>query len=259
MMDPLTISGAVITAINTSATVISILRDAKHAKKERQEWMMHLEDVRDYLEQLQGLLKTPHLDTSTPWYRNFIDIMGIENKLAGVANQSSVQIRPDSTFGRLDSKLGELRIKLEPQPGWRHHQYFRQGLHYFNKAEFATIFAELDRLQSKFERSIQLGQLNLSAATHDETLEVKGVFTSQMHEEERTDALRRLSKLEFADRQNQIYGTCFQDGLSAPSQWFLTSEEFVAWRAGRHWPLYCVGKPGAGKVDRRYFAILHRL
>ena len=240
-MDPLSISAAVVTATTTATKVIIILQDAKHAKKERQEWLESLKDVREYLEDLQSRLQDPNV-VDKPWYRRFIKAMGVDKNMLSSPTASAGNIRPDSAFGRLDGKLKELRIKLEPQAGWWHHEYFRRGLHHFNKGDFATMFADLERLQSALDRRIQLDHVVLSEAIHADQQEAK-------RKDSRRAALSSLSKLDFADRQNQIFGTSFQDGSSSLGGWFFTSEEFVAWRAGRPWPLYCVGKPGAGKVD----------
>ena len=248
-MDPLSISAAVVTAIGTAIKITKFLQDAKHAKQERQEWMKSVKIIQEYLEELDRRLKIPKI-ANTPWYRNFVEAMGVDNKTVSKQNAGSGKIREDSAFGQLDGKLQELKIKLEPQARWWHHEYFRRGLHYFNKADFVTMFADLDRLQSALDRRIQLDHFVLSEAIHVDVLEAKNLIQSQQQEKNRRDALACLSKLDFADRQNQIFGASFRDGSSPPGQWLLASEEFVAWRAGRPWTLYCVGKPGAGKVDQ---------
>ena len=253
-MDPLSVSAAVVTAIASTIKVTKFLQEAKHAKKERQEWMENLKNVQEYLEDLERRLKSPDI-ANKPWYRNFMKAMGVDSTMLSNPNAGPGTIRPDSVFGQLVGKLKELQTRLEPQAGWRHHEYFRKRLHYFNKADFGTMFADLHRLQSTLSRRIQLDQSIHLEAIHEDVMQVKNRISSQQQKNNRIDALSCLSRLDFADRQNQIFGASFRDGSSPSGQWFLTSEEFIAWRAGRPWTLYCVGKPGAGKVDKYSFSL----
>lgn len=254
-MDPLSVSAAVVTAAVTTIKVIKFLQDAKHAKKERQEWLKSLQNIHGYLNDLERRLKDPNV-ANKPWYERFIEAMGVDKKMLSSPNAGPVKIQSDSAFSQLNDKLKELQMKLEPQAGWRHHEYFRRGLHHFNKGDLVTMFADLERLQSAFNSRIQLDHFVLSEANfvlseaiREDVLKTKNFIQSQQQEKNKRDALFYLSKLDFADRQNQILRASIRDGSSPPGQWLLTSEEFIAWRAGRPWTLYCVGKPGAGKVD----------
>ena len=247
-MDPLSIYGATNTALTTINTVIQVLQDMKNAKKERQEWKKTLQHVQAYLEQLKGWVEEANLEKSAPWYRGFIKAMGLEDrKLVEGTDLKSLGFWPDSPFGCLESRLKELEKKLKTKSGWYHEVVWR-AWHTLNKKEFAPMFTEIEGLQASIQRSLQLDHFALSKVTHGLVREMKEVVTLRWNEADRKDALDRLSNLDFSKKQDQIYATCFQDGLSPPGQWLLTSEEFVAWQAGRPWPLYCYGNPGAGKV-----------
>lgn len=255
-MDPLSIIGAASTAITAAITVINYLQDFKHALEERKDWILKMKSTQRYLEELKARLERANLDKSAPWYRNFIEAMGLDD--AHLTSGTAVRDLPfqtESPFGQLERKLKALAAKLEIKPG-RHHVFVFRGRYHFNKTEFATMFDEILKVQSTFLHTIQLDHFQLSEATHKDVVEVKDMLKNQQSEAEKQEALHYLSKLNFAERQNQIYAMCFKDGLSSPGQWFLTCQEFIAWRAGRPWPLYCVGKPGAGKVRSRSMCFL---
>ena len=244
-MDPI---GATTAAITLTVTIISYVKVMKSAKKDYKDWMNQLHDVQDYLMQLQDRLERAKPDKDAPWFQNFIKAMGLDiTGVNGAVDLSSLKVSSDSPFGRLKNKLEELEKKVKIKPEW-YHKTFRIALHPFNKTDVEETFTEIGKLQTKFTHTLQLENLQVAEATHGLVLEVKDSLVSQQHEHDARDALSQLSTLNFADRQNQIYATCFQDE-TPPAQWFLTSEEFVAWREGRPWPLYCHGKPGAGKVN----------
>ena len=244
-MDPI---GATTAAITCTVFIINYVKGMKNAKKDYKDWTNKLHDVQDYLMQLQDRLERAKLDKDAPWFQNFIKAMGLDiTGVSGAVDLSSLKVSSDSPFGRLKDKLEELETKVKIKPKW-YRKTLQIGLHPINKTDVAETFTEISELQTKFARTLQLENLQVAEATHGLVLEVKNSLVSQQHEHDARDALSQLSTLDFADRQNQIYATCFQDE-KPPAQWFLTSEEFVAWREGRPWPLYCHGKPGAGKVN----------
>lgn len=242
-MDPGTILAVATASITTIIKVTEYVRDTKHAKEDRHEWTMKLIDVRAYLERLVGRLQKGHLDKTAPWYLNFVEAMGLQDAaLIDAIDLKSLSYSPDSLFGRLISKLRELEEKLRPPPdSFKKLQH--KFLHTWIKPEIAEVFEEIAYIQSQFSNTLQLEHFDLAVDTHKVVLEVR---ESQLNQQRKTE-VGQLSKLDFRDRQNQIYATCFHEG-APPAQWFLTSEEFLAWRAGRPWPLHCHGKPGAGKV-----------
>ena len=243
-MDPLSILGATATAISAAAKVTQYIREMRHATKERQEWIIKLTHIQAYLEQLTRRLEKGHLDKTAPWYRNFVEAMGLKDAaLIDAADPKSLRYSPNSLFDRLISKLHDLEEKLRPQVGW-FKKVARKGFHPLIKPEIADVFTEISNIQSQFSNTLQLEHFDLAVDTHKVVLEVR---ESQVNQQRKTE-LGQLSKLDFRDRQNQIYATCFHEG-APPAQWFLTSEEFIAWLAGRSWPLHCHGQPGAGKVN----------
>lgn len=253
MADPLSIMGATTEAIGVTIKIVQFLRAVKHAKVDCQRWSKRLEDVRRYLEQLKSWLEKVKLDSSAPWYQNFKTAMGLEHaSLTDATDLKSLKFVEDSPFGRLVAKLQEMEGKLKPsKQGWYHDIFWR--IRYTTiKGNVAETFEEIDSLETDFSRLLQLDHFSLSEDTHGLLLQVDGRLASQQREKNVKHALNQLSTIDFVDRQNQVYSACFQDG-SPPAQWFLASEEYTAWRGGRPWPLYCYGKPGAGKVDSCQF------
>ena len=243
-MDPGSILGATTAAISAAIQVTQYIRQMRHATEDRQEWIIKLTDIRGYLEQLTRRLEKGHLDKTAPWYLNFVEAMGLKDAaLIDAVDLKSLSYNPDSLFGRLISKLHDLEGKLRPQPGW-FKRLKQKGLHPLIKPEITEVFGEISYIQSQFSNTLQLEHFDLAVDTHKVVLEVR---ESQVNQQRKTE-LGQLSKLDFRDRQNQIYATCFQEG-APPAHWFLTSEEFIAWLAGRPWPLHCHGRPGAGKVN----------
>ena len=244
MVDPLSIYGAASTAIETTIKIIRYIRDFRHAKEEHRGWILEIESIQKQQEKLKARLQNVDLNKNAPWYSNFIEAMGLKDEnLKNGTPLGDLPFQDNSPFGRLKQKLEDLSAKLYIKPG-KHHEIKLQALHYFNKADRASMFSEIAKVHLAFAQAIQLDHFNLSEAIFEE---VDGLADDRFRRD-KLDALDKLSRLDFAERQNQVYATCFKDGRSPPSEWFLTSQEFVAWRAGRSWPLYCVGKPGAGKV-----------
>lgn len=244
MVDPLSIYGAASTVVETTIKIIRYIREFRHAKEEHSDWIRDIESIKKKQEKLIARLQNVDLNKNAPWYRNFIEAMGLEDQdLKNGTPLGDLPFQSNSPFGRFKQKLEKLNEKLYIKPGKLHEIMF-QSLHYFNKAGTASMFGELDKVHETFAQTIQLDHFILSEAIYEE---VVGLSDDQFRRD-KLDALNKLSRLDFAERQNQVYATCFRDGQSPPSEWFLTSQEFIAWRAGRPWPLYCVGKPGAGKV-----------
>ena len=243
-MDPGSILGAVTAGISATIQVTQYIRQMRHDNEDRQEWIVKLTDIRAYLEQLTRRLQKGHLDKAAPWYLNFVEAMGLKDAaLIDPIDLKSLSYSPESLFGRLIGKLHDLEEKLRPQPGL--FKWLKQkGLHPLIKPEIVEVFGDISYIQSQFSNTLQLEHFDLAVNTHKVVLEVR---ESQVSQQRKTE-LGQLSKLDFRDRQNQIYATCFRDG-APPAQWFLTCEEFTAWLAGRPWPLHCHGKPGAGKVN----------
>lgn len=248
MADPLSIIGVTATAITTTVYVVQYLQTVKQATKDREKWTNTLVDTEEYLKQLKNRLKGRNPDTTTPWVKKFMTVMGlVEADIVEPIDLETLKFNKQSPFGRLTSKLNELKVTIQGKRTW-HRRVLWRGLHPGIKQDVADIFAEIDTDLRRIVNILQLEHLELSEATLELVWEVKSTLVFQQQESVRKDALNRLSKLDFVKRQNTVYGTCFQDG-STQAQWFLGSEEFVAWRAGRPWPLYCHGKPGAGKVS----------
>ena len=243
-MDPGSILGVTTAAISATIQVTQYIRQMRHATEERQEWIVKLTDVRAYLEQLGRRLEKGHLDKTAPWYLSFVEAMGLKDAaLIDAVDLKSLSYDPDSLFGRLTGKLRDLEKKLRSQPAW----FKKMGQRVFHpliKPEIAEAFNEISYIQSQFSRTLQLEHFDLAVDTHKVVLEVR---ESQVNQQRKTE-VGQLSKLDFRDRQNQIHATSFQEG-APPAQWFLKSEEFIAWLAGRPWPLHCYGQPGAGKVN----------
>ncbi|KAL8797401.1 MAG: hypothetical protein Q9195_000556 [Heterodermia aff. obscurata] len=251
-MDPGTILAVATASVTAVVKVTQYIRETKHAKEDRQEWIMKLSDIRAYLEQLTRRLEKGHLDKTAPWYLNFIEAMGLSDAaLIDAIDLKSLSYNPDSLFGRLVGKLHDLEEKLRPHPG-SFKRLQRNIFHTLIKPEIAEVFDEISYIQSQFSQTLQLEHFDLAVDTHKVVLEVR---ESQVSQQRKTE-LGQLSKLDFRDRQNQIYATCFQEGVP-PAQWFLTSEEFISWRAGRPWPLHCHGRPGAGKTVLSSIVIRH--
>ena len=251
-MDAGTILGATTVAISSAIKTTQYIREMRHVTEDRQKWIIKLTDIRAYLEQLRRRLEKGHLDKTAPWYLNFVKAMGLEDAaLIDAIDLKSLSYSPDSLFGRLISELDDLEKKLTPQPGW-FKKVKQKVLHPLTKPEILEVFDEISYIQSQFSNTLQLEHFDSAVDTHKVVLEMR---ESQVNQQRKTE-LGQLSKLDFRDRQNQIYATSFQEG-APPAQWFLTSEEFIAWLAGRPWPLHCYGRPGAGKTVLSSIVIRH--
>lgn len=248
MVDPLSIYGATSTVIDTTVKIIRFIQDFRHAIEERKGWISEIETIQKQQEKLKARLQNVDLNKNASWYSNFIEAMGLKDEdLKNGTPLRDLPYQANSPFGRLKQNVEDLLAKLYIKPG-KHHEIMFRFLHYFIKADRASVFGEIAKVQSAFEKAIQLDHFILSETILETVVRVDDRTADDQFQREKLDALNKLSRLDFAERQNQVYATCFKDGQSSPSQWFLTSEEFLAWRAGRRWPLYCVGKPGAGKV-----------
>ena len=256
MADPLSIMGATIEAISITSRIIQYAKGVKHAKKDYENWRRRATHIQLYLEQMRVSPEGTKLDSSVPGYQSFIKAMGLETALlTDNTDPKSLRFGPDAPFGRLKDKLKEIEAKLKSKPGW-YHKWLQRGLHPIIKGDVSGMFKDIESLRNDveflrtgFAYNLQYEHLRLDKAHHDKV-------TSRWHEKDVKIALDRLTAMDFEERQNQIYAACFQD-TSPPAQWFLNSEEFVAWQEGRAWPLYCHGKPGAGKTVLSSIVIRH--
>ncbi|KAL8672148.1 MAG: hypothetical protein Q9168_003371 [Polycauliona sp. 1 TL-2023] len=257
--------GAIGLAAHITNKIILILKDAKVAVKEREGWIAEMDSIHRYLQSLEERLEKLDMDTtSAPFPQHFIEAMGLD--YASLINGTALKDlhpRPKSALVQLQKKLSSLASELEANRdsrldrksrterlrGWYHGAKV-QASHHFNKADISTMLWEISRIKDTFVQAIQLDDSNKIEAIHHEQ-------AGQRLEAEKQKALGALSKLDFGDRQNKIYSSCYKDDVAPPGQWFLTSQEFLSWREGRPWPLYCIGQPGAGKTVLSSIVIRH--
>ena len=250
MADPISIISLASAAIGPTIKFIAYLQTVKSAKTDRSDWEDTLGETQNYFEELKARLDGPKLDITKPWFQKFLKVMGYDKLILKDPNSIEPREPPDprSPFGCLKKKLQELSALTEPKSD-RLHRVMARALHPRTKKNVVGILDDIERLRKKIMDNVQLEHLALSEATYDEVSHLQQTVDRQQDRIEMEKALDRVSKLDFVDRQISIYDSCFQDG-KPPAQWFLTSEEFAAWRAGQSWPLYCHGQPGAGKVGQ---------
>ena len=231
MVDPLSILGAVGVVVALSVSIIKIVKAAKNAGKEREEWVKTLVMVKRYLTKLNSRLeqarKQAEIDRSESWYRELSEAMSGEK---------------DSPRSLLESKLRDIEVKFAPRDGLRHHERVRRGFHLAIKGEVIEMFSRVNELLSDLQDAFEIDQLDrlIDRTTTMHALQVEAKQRDLSRQIR--DGLERLSNLDFAKTQNQIYGACYKGRQNSPGQWFINSQEFNAWRTGLVQTLYCVGE-----------------
>ncbi|KAL8996311.1 MAG: hypothetical protein Q9169_004150 [Polycauliona sp. 2 TL-2023] len=258
------IFGAIGLAAHITKQLYLIQKDAKVAVQDRDGWIAETDSIERYLQSLKERLENLDTKTAAPFPRHFIEAMGLDyaTLISGTALKD-LHSRPNSPLGQLQKKLIALdselesngNSKLDPNSkidrfrSWYHGVTIKAS-HHFNKADISNTLWEISRVKDTFVQAIQLDDSNQIEVVISEQ-------TRQRSEADKQKALGTLSKLDFADRQNKIYSSCYKDDVAPPGQWFLTSQEFLSWREGRPWPLYCIGQPGAGKTVLSSIVIRH--
>ena len=242
-MDPLSISTAALGLVQTVTQVVNYLQDVKNAQKERIEWIGDLEALNILLKQFRSRLNDAKESPSSPWYRGFLEaVSSKDGKLKNEFDLKDGAFNPDGLLGRLQERVLKLKSDLQLKPGW--HGAFQRAVHTIDKVEFAKTFAGIRALKSDLATIMELDHFTLSLNIYQK-LEASELRAKKA---DRMEIIKWLSPLEFLERQRKINSECFYNELSPPGQWLLDSDEFVAWKSGRSWPLYCYGNPGAGKV-----------
>ena len=255
-MDPVSILGvasAASTLMGNAVTVVNYLKDVINAKKECAKWLQELDGLVSLLDRLKRRSEAA-LQSRDPWYDDFLAAIRKGGTGSdGVYNKDG-SIRPGGLLLRLQVELEALESKVKPKDGWRG---AAQRFMYSNdKADFAATFVKLDRLRSDLSDVMADVRLDLSERTYrklvvttDAIIKTQEKQESRVRKEEEANIIKWLSPLEFLERQRHVYSECFYNESVPPGQWLLHSEEFVAWKSGRPWPLYYYGNPGAGKVS----------
>ena len=256
-MDPVSILGvasAASTLMSNAVTVVNYLKDFKNAKKECAKWLEDLEGLMMLLDELKRRSEAA-LKSSDPWYDGFLAATRKGGTLSDGIYNDDGSVRPGGLLLRLQVELKALESKLEPKDGW--HGFVQRVMYTSDKDDFAARFLKLDRLRSSLSDVMAGVNFTLSENIYqkldvrtDAIIKTQEIQESRARKEEEAKIVKWLSPLEFLERQREIYSECFYNESVPPGQWLLDSEEFVAWKSGRSWPLYCYGNPGAGKVSR---------
>ena len=246
-MDPLSISSAAVGLIQNVVQVTNYVQDFRHAKRDREQWLGDLEGLRILLGLLHDRAKEAHQSESHPWFRGFLQVMEAKDKHltdgSEKINSDPRSFTPGGLWDRLEKRVKDLLAKLEVKTGWR--GFVQKAKHTMDKTDLADAFKDINRLKSDLDSIMLQDQWTLNQDIHKK-VEALG---DRANKDDMLEFLHWLSPLDFRERQEKVFSECFFDEASPPGQWLLDSEEFVAWKSSRSWPLYCYGNPGAGKVS----------
>lgn len=256
-MDPVSILGvasAASTLIGNAVTVVNYLKDFIIAEKECAKWLQELDGLVSLLNRLKSRSEAA-LQSGDPWYDDFLAATRKGGTGSdGLYNEDDSH-RPGGLLLRLQVELEALESKLKPKDG-RGPRIVQRLKHSNDKADVAVTFLKLDRLRADLSDVMADVRLDLSERTYrklvvttDAIIKTQEKQESRARKEEDANIIKWLSPLEFLERQRHVYSECFYNESVPPGQWLLHSEEFVAWKSGRPWPLYYYGNPGAGKVS----------
>ena len=252
-MDPLSIATAAVGLIQNVVQVVNYLKDVKNARKEREGWIKDLEAIIILLGQLKNRLENAKKSPDAPWYRGFLAAVGKEggSLRKDFSQKNDVFDDPNGLCGNLQARVNKLNEDLQPKHGIK--GFLQRAVHTIDKVELTETFDAIRKNKTDLDSIMQQDHFELSLDTHKNTetiLEKLTVYEDRAKKADIMNILKWLSPLEFLERQRKVHNECFYDELHPPGQWLMNSEEFVAWKSGRSWPLYCYGNPGAGKASK---------
>ena len=245
-MDPLSISSAAIGLVQNVVQLINYVQDYRHSRADREQWLGDLEALKILLGLLHERAKEAHQSKSHPWFRGFLQAMEAKDRHFARGSQKSndpQSFTPGGLWDRLEKRVQDLLSKLEVKTGFR--GILQKAKHTMDKTDLDNAFKDINRLKSDLDSIMLQDQWALNQDIHKK-VEALG---DRANKDDMLEFLHWLSPLDFRERQDKVFSECFFNEASPPGQWLLGSEEFVAWKSGRCWPLYCYGNPGAGKVS----------
>ena len=241
-MDPLSITAAALAFVTAISTVTKLVQDFKHAEKAKREWIQDLDDLKRFFEvSLPERAEKASQSNLAPFNQGLIQAMTLKDSMPERVKRLTIDdYHPDFLFGRLATRIKALADRLTPKTG--RFRKVSQRLEYpFIKSDIERDFVHIRALKSDLIDFTLLDHQGLSEAILETQI-------TKIRKENQRDVLDWLSPLKFLQRQDDVFNQCFHDGQTSPGNWLLTSYEFLAWRHGRPWLLYCYGEPGAGKV-----------
>ena len=208
------------TLIETTFFVVNVLKDVKSGGKDRKRLLTQIESLNALLKGLCDDIPQPEREAEA-----YVDIVGTLKDKGGV-------------FEQIHDVMSEIRTKVEPKRGWRGlAQPFTWP---FEREDIERNDRQLQRLSQSISISIQAAALKVNLSTKE------GVrsLTTATNKRELRAILEWISPQNFLEQQvlefeKHLHGTC---------DWFLNSDEFLAWKAAEHPLLYCSAIGGAGKT-----------
>ena len=245
-MDPLSISTAAIGLVQNIVQITNYVQDFRHSTRDREQWLGDLNALKILLELLHDRAEDARQSRESPWFRGFLRAMEAKDDHLTAGSEKNSDPRSfvqGGLWNRLERRVKDLLSKLEVKPGFR--GFLQKAKHTIDKADLSDAFKDVSRLKADLDSIMLQDQWALSQDIHKK-LEVLG---DRARKDDMLKFFQWLSPLDFRERQEKVFGECFFNEASPPGQWLLDSEEFVAWKSGNSWPLYCYGNPGAGKVS----------
>ena len=208
------------TLIETTFYVAKVLKDIKSGGNERKRLLAQIESLDTLLKRLSNDVPTPDREAEA-----YVDIVGSLKVKGGV-------------FEQIDDVMSEIRTKVDRKRGWRGlAQPFTWP---FEKEDVDRNDRQLQRLSLALSISIEEAALKVMLSTKE------GVrnLTATTNKRELRAILEWMSPQNFLEQQvlefeKHSQGTC---------DWFLKSDEFLAWKAAKFPLLYCSAIGGAGKT-----------
>ena len=283
--------GAIVTVksmIDLTKQVYDVLQKARHALKERQQYLdevllvlqslkflqERLEDVRNGNPYSKGLLAL--VEPGRRFVPEKIYDQGGEGK--SVQNSSTSKLpggftkmtlgavtksEPKGTYyydadsyteggvlKRLRNLLEELTNDLPPRKGLKR-VLVRVGW-YWKESEVKEQVDNIVRLRGHIDSLLRQDQFDLSLANQvlgkDTNERVKEIQETQKHVEREKERQAIMTWLSPLEFYKR-QATIHTDKYPT-GQWLFDSPEFNAWVKGRSWALWLYGNPGAGKVSR---------
>jgi len=216
MADPLSITTGILALLQTTAKVISYLRDVHEADNHKTRLLLEVSAIRGILQTLNDLVT--NATQGDPILHN------IEGLGAPLAEYQSL--------------LSHFEKTLKPPQGLRR---IGKALKWpFEKNEILEDLATAERCKTLFGLALHADHLELSRVIQQQAQELRETQRTQ----ELRDILAWLSPLDFVAKHDVIrsrheQGTC---------QWLLDSVAFKDWENATTRLLWCPGVPGAGKT-----------